>query len=267
MNPADMNFGDARRRRIYEYVEREGSVRPETVRQNVLVHAESSSKPARSGAAYDPETTMKPAEFRHHLSILKRDGYLKERDGMLHVGFHPEEEVTEVDTGEVTAAIRPARQQDITGIIGVIRTVAAGGNHIVAKRLAEDLDRTDVLLRHNESETRTFFVATVDEDAVGWLHVAAPGLPEMRHTAELTVGVLDEYRGAGIGRALMRRGLNWAREQGYQKVYQGTPASNTGAIEFLKHNGWEQEAIREGQYLINGALEDEVLLAVWPEAE
>jgi GNAT superfamily N-acetyltransferase len=263
MDPSEMNFGDARRRRIYEYVERKGTAKPETVRQNVLVHAESASKPARSGAAYDPEVMMPPAEFKHHVSILKRDGYLAERDGKLTVAFHPDEHATEVDADGLTAVVRPARQQDITGIVGVIRSVAGEGDHLVAKRLARDLERTDVLLRHNESETRTFFVATVEEDAVGWLHVAAPGLPEMRHTAELTIGVLEDYRGTGIGSALMEMGLEWAAEQGYRKVYQGTQAGNERGIAFLEANGWEREAVRKGQYLVGGELVDEVQLARW----
>lgn len=259
--PGEMNFGDARRRQIYEYVEQHGAVPPSEVRREVRVTPESASKPTRSGTA---EMVPIPAEeFRHHVSILKRDGYLVERDGRLEVGIQAGSESVEVEADGVTAVVRLAQQQDLTGIVGVIEQVAAEGHHVVAKRLAEEVTRTDVLLRHNESRTRTFFVATVDEDAVGWLHVSAPQLEELSHTAELTVGVLEAYRDRGIGSALMDRGLAWAQEHGYRKVTQRLPASNEAGVAFLEATGWTVEAVREGQYLVDGELEDEVQVAVW----
>lgn len=84
-----------------------------------------------------------------------------------------------MDTDGVTAVVRPARQQDLTGIFGVMKQVAAYGHHVVAKRLAAEIEQTDVLLRHNEMETRTFFIAAVEGHAVGWLHVSAPRLAEL----------------------------------------------------------------------------------------
>jgi GNAT superfamily N-acetyltransferase len=258
-----LGFDRDERRRIYEYVEREGAVTPEQVRQNVLVKTESSSKPARSGASLSPSVPMKPETFRHHVSILKRDGYLEEVDGTLRVAFPMDADTVTVDLDGVEAQIRPARQEDITGVIGVIRAVAGKADHAVAARLAEQVGRDDVLLRHNEEESRVFFVATVEGDAVGWLHVEALKYPRMEHTAELTVGVLEEYRGSGLGTALMECGLDWARERGYLKVYQNLPATNERALEFLYGNGWTEEYRREGHYLLDGEFVDEVGLAVW----
>ena len=258
-----IGFERAERRRIYEYVEREGAVEPERVRQDVLVRTESSSKPARSGAALSPSVPMDPEAFRHHVSILKRDGYLEEHDGKLRVAFPMDADAETVDLDGVEAEIRPARQEDITGVIGVVRAVAEEADHAVAARLAEQVSRDDVLLRHNEEESRVFFVATVDGDAVGWLHVEALKYPRMDHTAELTVGVLEEYRGSGLGSALMDCGLDWARERGYLKIYQNLPATNESGIAFLEGNGWTEEYRREGHYLLDGELVDEVGLAVW----
>jgi GNAT superfamily N-acetyltransferase len=260
-----MGFDRDERRRIYEYVEREGAVEPERVRQDVLVRADSSSKPARSGAALSPSVPMERGTFRHHVSILKRDGYLEEVDGRLRVAVPTDADVERVnlDGFDAEVEVRPARQEDITGVVGVIRSVAGESVHTVAARLAEQVGRDDVLLRHNEEESRVFFVATVEGDAVGWLHAESPNYPRMEHTAELTVGVLEEYRGGGLGSALMDCGLDWARERGYLKVYQNLPATNERAVDFLEEHGWSREYCREGHYLIDGELVDEVGLAVW----
>jgi len=256
-------FDHAHRRRIYEFVEQNGAVTPERARKNVLIRPETGAKPARSGTDLEPSVSMSAEEFDHHVSILKRDGYLEEHDGKLRVALPVSEDTMTVDLDGLAATVRPARQEDITGIVGVIETVAADEQYVVAARLAEEVTREDVLLRHNESEDRVFFVATVDEDAVGWLHVGGVNAPHMGHTATLTLGVLAEYRGQGLGSTLMESGLEWASDRGYQKIYQNLPATNEPAIAFLEANGWSVEATREGHYRIDDELVDEVQLAIW----
>jgi GNAT superfamily N-acetyltransferase len=256
-------FDHDRRRQIYEYVERNGAVDPEDARQALLVQPNSSSKPARSGAELKPSVPMASEEFDHHVSILERDGHIEERDGKLRVAIPIDADATTVDVGDVEATVRPAQQEDIAGILGVIETIASDEAYVVARRLAADVTRDEVLLRHNESEDRVFFVATVDDDAVGWLHVEVSQAPNMSHTAELTVGVLDAYRGGGLGSTLMERGLDWARSAGIEKVYQNLPATNDAAISFLEANGWTTESTRGGHDRIDDELVDEVQLAIW----
>jgi len=256
-------FDHTRRREIYEHVEQNGAVRPETVRRNVLVHSDSESKPARSGSDLEPSQPMSAEEFNHHISILKRDGALVERDGKLRVAVSKETDARTVDLDGLAATVRPARQEDLTGTVGVIETIAAVDTYIVASRLADELTRDGVLLRDNESESRVFFVATVDDDAVGWLHIEGQQFPQMSHVAELTLGVLDQYRGSGLGSQLMESGLEWARQEDYRKVYQSLPATNERAIGFLEDHGWAVESTRDGHYCIDGELVDECQLAIW----
>jgi len=254
-------FDHAHRRQIYEYVERNGAVKPESARKNVLVRPETGSKPTRSDL--EPSVALSAEEFDHHVSILKRDGHLEEHDGKLRVALPLDEGAETVDLDGIAATVRPARQEDLTGIVGVIETVASEERYVVAARLAEEVTRDEVLLRHNESENRVFFVVTVDDDAVGWLHVGGVNAPNMGHTATLTVGVLEQYRGGGLGSKLMESGLEWAGNHGYEKVYQNLPATNERAIAFLEDNGWSVESTRDGHYSIDDELIDEVQLAIW----
>ena len=256
-------FEHVHRRQIFEYVERNGAVERETARTNVLVRPETGSKPARSGSGLEPSVPLSTEEFDHHVSILKRDGHLEERDGKLRVALPVDEDARTVDLDGVEGTVRPARQEDITGIVGVIETVASVDSYVVAGRLAEEVTREDVLLRHNESEDRVFFVATVSDDIVGWLHVGGTKAPKMGHTATLTLGILEEYRGNGLGSTLMESGLEWASGHGYAKVYQNLPATNDRAIAFLEAEGWSVESTREGHYRIDDELVDEVQLAIW----
>ncbi|WP_227354656.1 GNAT family N-acetyltransferase [Haladaptatus salinisoli] len=235
-----LEFGHEDRKQIYEYVERHGTADADEVQETLRID---------------------PGGFRHHVAILRRDGYLTEDDGVLSVSLETGAE-EEYDTEDVAFVIRPARQEDLSGIVGAIRQVAEEGTYIVAESVADEIDHQDALLRHNELESRMFFVATVDDEVVGWVHLHAPEIDKLSHTAELTVGVLEEYRSHGIGSHLLERGLEWAGSNGYEKVYQSAPSTNQNAIEFLEAHGWETEAVREDHYKMNGDYVDEVMMAV-----
>jgi ribosomal protein S18 acetylase RimI-like enzyme len=181
---------------------------------------------------------------------------------MLQIAIDLDDTEEEYDRPDLSFTIRPARQADLTGIVGAIRQVAKQGTYIVAESVAQELDHDEALLRQNELESRMFFVATVEDDVVGWVHIRAPELNKLAHTAELTVGVLAEYRSHGIGSHLLERGLAWASSEGYEKVYQSVPSTNEAAIAFLEEHGWETEAVRENHYKIDGDSVDEVMLAV-----
>ena len=235
-------FDHEDRKRIYDYVERHGTVDADEVQREVVPHDEGG--------------------FVHHVAILKRNGYLeKTADGRLRVAIEDTGREEFSDSG-VEFTIRQAREKDLTGIIGAIRQVAEKGTYIVAESVAQELDHDEVLLRHNEIESRMFFVACVDDEVVGWVHLRSPELEKLSHTAELTVGVLEEYRGHGIGSHLLARGLEWAGSNGYEKVYQSVPSTNEDAIEFLEGHGWETEAVREDHYKLDGEYVDEVMMAI-----
>jgi ribosomal protein S18 acetylase RimI-like enzyme len=236
-----LEFDHEDRRRIYEHVEAHGRVAADRVQD---------------------ELNLDPRGLRHHVAILRRDGYVEEDGDDLVVTF--EDGAAEEHTADdIEFVIRQARQDDMSGLVGAIRRVAEEGRYTEAESVADVIDHEEVLLRHNELESRMFFVATVDEEVVGWVHVAGSEIDKLAHTAVLTVGVLKEYRGNDVGSHLLERGLGWASKAGYEKLYNSVPATNERAIEFLEAAGWETEATRADHYRIDGEYVDEVMMAYW----
>ena len=227
------------RKDIYKYVERRGSVPAEEVRL---------------------ELGFDEAAFGHHVAVLRRDGYVRKVDGDLEIAF---------DTGSGTShesagtpfRIRATRQADLSGLVGVIRQVAKGGSYIEAETVADVIDYEEILLRNNELSSRVFFVATVDDQVVGWVHLDLPETEKLEHTAKLTVGVLEEYQREGIGGTLLEKGMSWARENDFEKLYNSVPAINEEAMAFLENHGWHTEAAREDHYYIGDEYVDEVMMA------
>jgi len=232
-------IGHDDREDVYEYVESHGATKPSEVRRAL---------------------NMDERAFGHHVAILKRDNVIEEVDGKLRIAFDAGTEET-YDDDEVSYTIRQAREEDLTGLVGAIREAIGSGEYVKAETVADVVDSEGVLIRHNEIESRIFFVACVEGDVVGWVHLKHTDLEKLNHTAELTLGVLEAYRGHGIGGKLLDRGVDWAREQGLEKIYNSIPASNEQAIEFLQSRGYEIEAIREDHYKMNGEYVDEVMMA------
>lgn len=235
----DLEFGHVGRADIYEYVEAHGTVDPATLRR-----------------ALDMDETS----FGHHVAIMKRDGILTETDDGIQIAFEPGRTDTYTVDG-VEYVVRRAREEDLTGLVGAIRAAIGEKNYVVAETMADVLDHQNVLLRHNALESRMFFVATVDGEVIGWVHLNRPEMEKLGHTAELTVGVLEAYRGLGVGSRLLDRGTRWAAANGIAKLYNSIPSTNQAAIDWLGDHGWEIEAVRADHYKLGGEYLDEVMMA------
>ena len=226
-------------RRIYEYVERHG-----TVKRHKLLEIVPLSAP----------------EFRTHLERLKTDGYLEEDGGTLEIALEFGA-VEEYDTDAFVFVIRPARRSDFDGLIDTIRDVTSEETYVVAETIAEQLLYENTVTRHNTVQSRVFFVATIDGDVIGWTHLDISQTDQVQDIAQQTIGVRDTYQGDGIGSKLLRRGVEWAEANGYRKVYNSIPIVNDSALEFLTTHGWDTEAIRRDHYTIDDEYVDEVMMA------
>ncbi len=102
---------------------------------------------------------------------------------------------------------------------------------------------------------------TDEGQIVGWCRFFP--LPECNGLAcevELGIGLLLDYRGRGLGKALVGRGLNWAAAAGIRRVTLTTRADNVRALclfrrfEFVATGSNSDERIEMTHYL--SALEE-----------
>jgi ribosomal protein S18 acetylase RimI-like enzyme len=239
----ELEFGHRGRQEVYDYVERHGTVDYEEARH--ALH-------------------MSPEEFGTHVTVLAREGILERDREAEEIRISFEDEGAETYETDVEFVIRQAREEDGDALLAVIRDSLTEDRYIVGENLADVIDHEEVLLRHNELQSRVVFVATVGGRVVGWVHVDHPEQEVLAHTAMLTLGVHRDHRGHGIGEKLLERGERWAETMGTEKLYNTVPATNEAAIEFLSERGWETEAVREKHYRIDDEYVDEVMMAYRP---
>jgi RimJ/RimL family protein N-acetyltransferase len=87
-------------------------------------------------------------------------------------------------------------------------------------------------------------VAVADSELVGWLHVAASRFG----FGEIAIGVACDWRGRGVGSALLAAGIEWARESGLHKLILDVFPHNAAAIALYRKFGFVDEGRRVKQY-------------------
>jgi len=87
-------------------------------------------------------------------------------------------------------------------------------------------------------------IAVADGQVIGMIHVEAS-----RHGfGEIGMLVDRDWRGRGVGSALIQAAIGLARQQGLHKLSLEVFAGNTAAIALYRKCGFLEEGLRTGQY-------------------
>ena len=98
-------------------------------------------------------------------------------------------------------------------------------------------------------------VAVAGAEVIGSLVVE----PSRHGFGEIGMAVAREWRGRGVGSALLAAAIEWARDRGLHKLSLGVFAHNTAAIELYRKFGFVEEGRLIKQYRReNGELWDAI---------
>lgn len=101
------------------------------------------------------------------------------------------------------------------------------------------------------SEDHDAFVAIYDSHVVGWIGVAQAMMIESLPFCEINGLVIDKnLRGKGIGKLLVERAKQWAREKGNNTIRLRCNVKRTEAHEFYRHLGFK-EAKQQTAFILN----------------
>jgi RimJ/RimL family protein N-acetyltransferase len=100
-----------------------------------------------------------------------------------------------------------------------------------------------------------------DGTLVGRLSVGRDPHPASVHVADLGLMVAADARRQGVGTALMRAAVEWARSAGVRKLELHVFPWNEAAIKLYEALGFEREGYRKGHYRRGGEYVDAILMA------
>jgi RimJ/RimL family protein N-acetyltransferase len=106
------------------------------------------------------------------------------------------------------------------------------------------------------------FVAEREDGAiVGRLSIGRDPHPASTHVADVGLMVAHDARRQGVGTALLRAAVDWAREAGIRKLELHVFPWNEAAIALYDAFGFEREGYRKGHYRRGGERVDAILMA------
>lgn len=105
-------------------------------------------------------------------------------------------------------------------------------------------------------------VAVADEGIVGWCDILPLPGSDLEHVGRLGVGVAKPYRRRGIGRRLIARCLELARDYGMEKVELEVFSDNEVAIGLYRSFGFTEEGLKRNARKLEGRYQHIVMMAL-----
>jgi len=106
------------------------------------------------------------------------------------------------------------------------------------------------------------FVALSDGDVVGWCDVSRHERPIYAHVGTLGMGLLQPFRGQGIGTRLIRTTLAAAQAAGLTRIELSVYENNASAIALYKKIGFAVEGLSRNAARIDGVYENVIQMAL-----
>ncbi|WP_459501156.1 N-acetyltransferase family protein [Bacillus sp. C1] len=118
-----------------------------------------------------------------------------------------------------------------------------------------------MIQRFIDNHTSTIFVATHEEQVVGFILANGSDVQRKKHVATIVIGILQEYSGKGIGTILFKEIEKWARLHDVWRLELTVMAHNTRAQALYKKVGFKQEGIKKASLIVDGKNIDEYYMA------
>lgn len=160
--------------------------------------------------------------------------------------------------------IRRALETDADGIVKVWEQIARERIHSAIDR-PFTVDEQRCYLQSLSSREAIFVAISESCQILGFqtLDLWAHTIHSMRHVAQLGTFLLPEWRHRGIGRALFRNTLEFARSANYVKFVIQVRASNVAAQSFYRQLGFQECGRLRRQVRIDGEEDDEILMELF----
>ena len=106
-----------------------------------------------------------------------------------------------------------------------------------------------------------FVAEREDGTIVGRLSIGRDPHPASTHVADVGLMVASDARRQGVGTAMLRAAIGWAREAGVRKIELHVFPWNEAAIKLYDAFGFEREGFRKGHYRRGNDYVDAILMA------
>ena len=125
----------------------------------------------------------------------------------------------------------------------------------------KNIARIESLIENSVEGEDFLLVAEENDKIVGYISAQRGGLKRIAHSAYIVVGILQNYRGNGIGTEFFKQLDNWAEEKKITRLELTVICENEVAKNLYEKSGFEIEGIKRQSVLVDGIYLDEFYMA------
>lgn len=157
--------------------------------------------------------------------------------------------------------VEPISVLRIEGLRCAVDAVSRGGRFLRTSQ-GFSFSQTSDFVHMILSGAGVQYIARSDDQVIGWCDIVRQPFDGMRHAGALGIGVLEDYRGRGIGKQLMQATLAAAADAGITRIELEVFAPNTTAIALYKRFGFEVEGVKRCARIIDDEANDIICMAL-----
>jgi len=164
-----------------------------------------------------------------------------------------------------TVLLRTASPDDATALIEYCQAVTLPSEFFVTE--PDEFDRTEQqeresITQHRDSPGSLMLLAEMDGAVIGLLTFTCGPRRRIAHRGDFTITVHSEYRGEGIGGAMLQALIDWAEANStLHKIGLSVLANNDRAIALYRRLGFVEEGRRIDEVqLAPGEYVDDILM-------
>jgi RimJ/RimL family protein N-acetyltransferase len=157
--------------------------------------------------------------------------------------------------------IVPITEGHISGFCAAVDSVARESK-LLASLEGPPIEMSRAFVLENLRENRPHYVALHESAVIGWCDISPLRRPLHAHVGVLGMGVLFEFRGQGVGKALILAALEKAKGIGLTRIELLVREENTRAIRLYEHVGFAVEGLKKQSTRIDGRYYNDFFMAL-----
>lgn len=166
--------------------------------------------------------------------------------------------------------IRRAEKSDAESLLKLFEAIITHDNYNLTTRadfekMEMTIEKEEQHIKDHQKDGCVLLAAWVDNALIGTVSIQNGNRQRASHVGTLHVSVDRHYRRNGVGAALIKAALDWAKNDPViEKIALGVFSSHTGAIKLYKKLGFVEEGRKMKEFKVGtNEYVDDILMYKW----
>jgi RimJ/RimL family protein N-acetyltransferase len=167
--------------------------------------------------------------------------------------------------GDKELLIQKAEKKDAQEIIDYLNKIGGESDYLSfgENEFQFTLQQEEEFIEKMKNSSSEMFLGRIDGRLVCIVSINVPDKNRFSHHGEIAISMLKEFWGLGIGKHLMNRIIDYARDETPLEIlYLCVRADNSRAIKLYKRFGFAQTGYYTNHIKLNGEYFDEISMSL-----